>query len=91
MRGIGPSVTSKHPDATVADIRANVTEALQSDLAACRLSRPDVYRLEIALKDQLTAYRGTFYPGVEALDQNTLAFAASDFFDILRAIKFLLY
>lgn len=91
MRGIGPSVISRHPDATVADIRANVTEALQGNLAACRLPRPDVYRLEIAFKDQMTAYRGTFYPGVEAIDQNTLAMAASGFFDILRAIKFLLY
>lgn len=91
MRGQGPSITARHPDETVAEIRTSVAEALQGDLQACRLKRSDEYLLEIVFNDKQAAYRGGFYPGAEAIGQDTVAFRATDFFDILRAIKFLLY
>lgn len=91
MRGAGPSVISRHPEQTVAEIRAGVEAALRADLQACRLPHSEEYRLELSLRDRLTAYRGAFYPGVEALDENTLAFVTRDFFEILRMIKFVIY
>ncbi len=91
MRGVGPSVISRHPERTVAEIRSGVEEALKSDLQACRLSRSAAYRLEITLCDRMTAYRGAFYPGVEMIDDNTIAFTTPDFFEVLRMIKFVIY
>lgn len=91
MRGVGPSIVSRHPDVTVEEIRTGVTEALQSDLQACRLPRYDEYHIRMVLHDKRTAYRGAFYPGVEVIDPFTLTLTARDYFDIMRALQFILY
>lgn len=89
MRGVGPSVVARHPRITVNEIRTSVQKALQGDLSACRLEVPAEYRLEIDCRQPADAYGRSFYPAIELVDQTTLVYRTGDFFEILRALKFL--
>lgn len=89
MRGVGPSIVSRCPTTVVEQIAAEVKRALQSDLDACRLKRPAEYRLEIDFKQPIDAYGSAFYPGAELVGQATVVYRATEYFEILRAIKFM--
>lgn len=89
MKGIGPSVVARHPDKVVDEIRASVEKALRGDRNACRLQKPEEYRLEIVYKRGSDAYGRGFYPGAKLTHPNTVTLRSQDYFDILRAIHFL--
>lgn len=89
MRGIGPSVVAIHPGEVVERIYAVAKEALQGDVEPCRLARPDDYRLEIDFNRPADAYAYGFYPGAEQTSPRTVLYRTGDYFDVLRAIKFL--
>lgn len=86
--GTGASTTSMHPGDAVERIRAAATAAL-------RAPRPDPlpvdgpHRLEVVYRDPSAAYVRAFYPGATLLDASTVAFEAASYFDVLRALIFL--
>jgi D-amino peptidase len=88
-RGIGPSTLSIAPSLALKEIRAGVTRALQGDRAACRLTLPKHFTLEIKYTTPVDAYRASWYPGAKHSAPRTVQFEADDYFEILRAIKFM--
>src|SRR3954466_5166489 len=88
-RGIGPSTLSIAPSLAVKEIRAGVTRALQGDRAACRITLPKHFKLEIKYTTPIDAYRASWYPGAQHSAPRTVAFESDDYFEILRAIKFM--
>jgi D-aminopeptidase len=47
------------------------------------------HRLEVVYRDPPAAYVRSFYPGAELVDDCTVAVGADDYFDVLRALVFL--
>lgn len=86
--GLGASTVSLHPEAAVTGIRAATEEAL-------RAPRPPVpavvgpHKLEITYRDASAAYVRSHYPGATLVDDHTVAVDHDDYFDVLRALIFL--
>ncbi|HWA42624.1 MAG TPA: M55 family metallopeptidase [Hypericibacter adhaerens] len=88
-RGIGPSTLSIAPGLALKEIREGVTRALKGDRAACRLALPGHFTLEIQYTTPVDAYRASWYPGARLAAPRTVQFDSDDYFEVLRAIKFM--
>ncbi len=87
-RGVGGSTISLHPEVACDRIRSAAETALE-DPSACRIQLPDRFALEIVYREQADAYAGSFYPGATLSGPNSVRYEATDLFEILRALKFL--
>ncbi|MDY0881430.1 M55 family metallopeptidase [Dongia soli] len=88
--GIGRSTVSIAPQKAVRVIEATAEEALRGNRAACRLTLPTAFKLEIAFNNPTDAYATSWYPGARHLGNRTVGFETSDYFEVLRALKFIL-
>ena len=88
-RGIGPSTSSVAPSLALKEIRAGVIRALKGDRAACRLTLPKHFVLEIKYTTPVDAYRASWYPDAKLAAPRTVQFESADYFEVLRAIKFM--
>ena len=86
--GIGPSTVSLAPKAACAKIREGVERALQGDLKKCLLQLPKQFALEIEFNNPVKAYKSSWYPGFKHIGERTIRLETSDYFDVLRALKF---
>jgi D-amino peptidase len=91
LRGVGASTISVHPEVAAERIRTGVEKALRGDLAACAVPLPERFELVLRYKEAARAYRGSFYPGARLVDDETVAFETSDYFEVLRALAFVVY
>jgi D-amino peptidase len=89
-QGIGPSTLSIAPSLAQRRIREGVTRALRGDRAACRMKLPETISLEITYTNPVDAYRSSWYPGMQHPSPQTIRFEATDYFEILRAIRFVI-
>jgi len=90
LRGVGASTISVHPEVAARSIREGMEEALRGDLGACRLTLPDHFELEIRYREAARAYAKSFYPGARPADDHRVVFEADDYFEILRAMAFMI-
>jgi len=86
--GFGPATSSLSPRAAVKAIREGVEAALSRDLSKCLPKLAESFELIVEYTNPVEAYRGSWYPGMEHPAPRTLRFEATDFFDIQRAIRF---
>ncbi len=87
--GIGPSTVSLAPVRARALIRDGVTAALKGDRDACRLTLPDHFVLEVVYSNPVQAYKSSWYPGAKHMGDQTVRLEATDYFDVLRALRFI--
>lgn len=87
--GFGPATSSLSPQAAVRAIREGVEAALSRNLSSCLPKLADSFELIVEYTNPTEAYRGSWYPGVEHPSARTLRFRADNFFDIQRAIRFI--
>ncbi|RMF10615.1 MAG: amino acid amidase [Candidatus Neomarinimicrobiota bacterium] len=88
--GVGDSVISLQPDLALSRIREGVKHALSGHLQDCLFPARDRYRIEIRFTTATRAYRASFYPGAIPVDDVTLGFEHTDYFEILRFVHFVL-
>lgn len=88
--GIGNSSTSIHPDLAVEEIEKIVEGALKGDLNKYKIEMPETFVFEVEFVHHYNAYRGSFYPGAEKIDEKTVRYTSNNYFDIMRAAMFLL-
>jgi len=88
MRGAGASTVSLHPDVAKERIRAGAEEACRGELASCLLDLADRFHLAVRYKDASRAFAMGFYPGATLSDDVTLTLEVDDFFEVLRALRF---
>lgn len=89
LKGIGAATISVAPVAARAAIREGVEKALRD---RTRLSPPPIAeRLELVIEfsNPVDAYRASWYPGVRQAGPRAVAFASDDYFEILRAYRFM--
>lgn len=90
-KGDGNSATSLHP--ALAEKRIEQTLRAQLDSGAyrnCIVPMPPKFEITIRYKEHRLAYRNSFYPGVEQLDEKTLRFVCVDYMDAMCLFQFVL-
>lgn len=90
MEGIGRSTFSIAPKLARAKIKEGVKRALSGNRAACLLKPAAETVMEVFFTNPVSAYKAAFYPGAQHVGNRTVRFAHSDFFEIMRAQKFIL-
>lgn len=88
--GKGNSTISIHPDLALDMIKDGVREALNKDKTKCLIELPKEFIVEIRYKNHKDAFKGSTYPGVEKIDENTIRFCSNDYMDVLRMMNFLI-
>lgn len=88
--GLGNATISIHPALAVTRIGEAAGIALRGDLTACRLSLPTRFEVLIDFKEHFKAYHGSFYPGASQAGPRSVAYACTEWFDVLRLFSFVL-
>jgi D-amino peptidase len=89
-KGVGNSSVSVHPELSVEKIYSSTKEALKNLSKVDKTVLPTSFTMELEYKDLGDAYKACFYPGVEKIDSRRVRFVTSHFYEILRAIMFIL-
>ncbi len=87
--GSGSSVDSIHPAKVVKMIEEGVSRALSTG-SIKPIVLPEKFEVEVVYVEHTQAHRLSFFPGVEKVDDRTLTFTESDYFEVLRKLLFLL-
>ncbi|MCL2497529.1 MAG: M55 family metallopeptidase [Symbiobacteriaceae bacterium] len=88
--GIGGATFNRSVEATIPEIRAQSEKALRQDLTTAKITLPEKFEVKITYKEHVTAERSSHYPGVTKLDDVTVAFSHTDYFEILRTIRWII-
>lgn len=84
------AVISRHPNVTNNEIFNKVKEALSKDLKLNLVTLPKHFEVEIQYKKFNDAYSASFYPGCKLISSNTIVFESDDYYEVIRALKFVL-
>ena len=87
--GKGPSTISIAPNLACDRIRAAVEATLSGDLRKCLLRLPKRFVLEVEYGNPVKAYKSSWYPGCKHIGERTLRFETRDYFEVMRALKFI--
>lgn len=90
LEGLGRSTISIAPAVARANIKAGVKKALGLDRKACLLPVPKEIVLEVEFNNPTDAYRASWYPGAKHIGRRIVQFTSPDYFEIMRAQKFIL-
>ncbi|MBD9624992.1 M55 family metallopeptidase [Ensifer sp. ENS06] len=86
--GFGPATKSLVPAAAVIAIREGVEKALSGNYNNSLPILAGEFELVVEYTNPTDAYRNSWYPGMEHIAPRTLRFNAQDYFEIQRAIRF---
>lgn len=86
--GIGKASVNLHPSTAQELIKKGTRHALQTidRFKPFKLDSP--YQIEITFKSEDKAYRASWYPGTQRIDEVTVAFETDDFFECMRFFTF---
>lgn len=90
LEGIGRSTISIAPNVARARIKEGVSRALKGDLTKLHLPIPEMTVMEVVFNNPTDAYRAAWYPGATHIGNRTVQFSSKDYFEVLRAHKFIL-
>jgi len=83
----GASVVYPHPEKNLEAIRDLSAKALQKRIRPLPVERP--FRIEVVFTSHMEAYRKSFYPQAEKIDDTTVAFQSEAYRDIQTFIAFM--
>ena len=86
----GASTISIPPKLAQGMIREGVAEALAGNRKLCQVKLPDSFVLEVTFANPIDAYRKAWYPGASQSGPQTVRFVHTDYFEVLRAIRFIM-
>ena len=83
--GIGDAARNRHPEVSRERIREGVAEAVgnRDDYAPFKVQPP--YTRGLQLKDEVSVYNGSFFPGAERTGDWELTFTSDDFLEVMYA------
>lgn len=84
------AVISCHPSVTNKQIEEEVSKVLRGDLTLNKLTLPKHFVVEIQYKKFNDAFNASFYPGCKLKDINTVVYESDDYYEVCRALKFIL-
>ena len=89
LKGVGAATISLAPAAARAAIREGVESALSDRARQALPLIPDNVEMVIEFSNPVDAYRASWYPGVRTAGPRAVAFASNDYFEVLRAYRFM--
>ena len=89
-QGKGASSICISPKQAYQKIKDGVFKALKKNVSTCRVELPEFFEVKIKFNDPISAYRASFYPGMTASDEQTVAFETNGYFDLLRMLLFII-
>lgn len=84
------AVVSSHPNITNNLIKDEVTKAIKNFSNATTVELPKHFDVEIKYKKFTDAYNASFYPGCKLVGNDTVTYSHNDYYEVLRALKFIL-
>lgn len=90
VKGAGAGSISPHPEVVVENIKESVKKAFSGDYKKCIAPLPKKFTLTINYNRHQDAYYNSFYPGVKQINDTTIEFTTDTWFEILRAIHYVL-
>jgi len=90
LEGIGRSTISVAPSVARANIKAGVKKALGLAPKSCLMPLSQEFVLEVVFNNPTDAYRAAWYPGAKHIGNRVVQFTSADYFEIMRAQKFIL-
>ena len=88
--GIGYSTINYSPNLMVKMIKEKTKEALSQDFKGKILKLPNHFKLEVCYKEHGYAHKVSFYPNAKKINDTTVIFENNDYYEVLRALKFIL-
>ena len=88
--GIGGLTKSLAPALALKKIRQEAELALAQDLKSALCTLPEAFELEICYKEHKYAVAMAYFPGFEQIDDNTIRLRTKDYYEVLRAIQFVI-
>ena len=89
LKGVGAATISLAPAAARAAMREGVERALGDGAQHAVPRIPERIEIVIEFSNPVDAYRASWYPGVLRDGPRAVAFASDDYFEILRAYRFM--
>ena len=71
-------------------IEETVKKALTKDLSKNIVELPKHFTVEIQYKKFNDAFNASFYPGCTQISSDTVVFESDDYYEVVRALKFIL-
>lgn len=84
------AVISLHPTVTNNEIYETAKLALSKNLKDNIVELPEHFEVEIEYKKFNDAYNASFYPGCKLVGTNKVVFETDDYYEVVRALKFIL-
>ena len=88
--GVHGAVVSRHPNITNQEIEDKVKIALSKDLKNNLVEMPKSFTVEIQYKKFNDAYNASFFPGCKQVNSDTVVFETNNYYEVVRALKFIL-
>lgn len=89
-QGIGRSSISIAPRKSRRLIEEAASAALRGNREACQLQLPPSFTLDLVFNNPTNAYAASWYPGASHIGNRTVRFETTAYFEVMRAIKFML-
>ncbi|QPC86355.1 peptide ABC transporter [Mesorhizobium sp. NBSH29] len=89
LKGVGASTISLAPAAVRIAIREGVEKALGDTMQMAPPVIPESVEITIEFSNPVDAYRASWYPGVRRDGPRAVAFSSDNFFEVLRAYRFM--
>lgn len=89
LRGTGAATDSLSPAAARAQIRSGVEAALRAGRDGLIPATAGPWEAVIEFNDPISAEHARWYPGAKAHGPRAAGFASDDFFEVLRALRFM--
>jgi len=87
--GLGSITRNYSTVTTMRSLREKSEQALKQNLSAAKIVLPDSFELEVFYKDQGEAERASHYPGAVKVSSNIVTFKHDCYYEVLRAIKWI--
>lgn len=89
LKGVGAATISLAPAAARAAIRDGVERALRRRAQQAVPRIPERVEIVIEFSNPVDAYRASWYPGARKEGPRAVSFASDDYFEVLRAYRFM--
>lgn len=87
-QGFGGATRSIAPSLACKRIREESEKALRQDLSKAMGKLPEHFVMDICYHDHTYCAKKSYYPGMVRLDDNTLRFETDNYYELLRATRF---
>lgn len=90
VTGIGAGTRSRHPEVICTEIERKTEEAFRGDWQKCIAPMPESFTMTMRFIRHQDAYFNSFYPGIRQIDDCSLEYTHTDWYEILRMVHFVL-